>query len=462
MNLWLARWFATVLALVATSHGVRGAAFSWTESGAGLAVSIVTNSGPVIYTAVRVELARLRKDLSLTTTLASNTVVGLENLSAQVNALPRELGTPVAAMNADFFMMSGSAKGDPRGLHIFRGELVSAPVGPAAFWQDLDGRLHGEPVTSRLTISWPGGGTHRAGLNEQLETNALALFTPRLGVLYPPTNARPATTSRTNTIAPRTNLTTRPPPRTNSPVRTVFNSPSSTNASSTRSSNVETNPIPKGGPIRPPGGREWTLEHAGTGPWLPLRVGQTYEARVVAVADGFTNVPDGKMILSLGSNLIATLPAATNGLPVTITVATEPDLSGVQTGLGTGPMLVLGGRPHEVKARMSEVLNPRSALGWDDSYLYLATADGRQPAVSVGIKLSEMADFMIELGCQEVINMDGGQSTTLMLNGQVINHPSDGANSSKTGPPKPGREHEVANGIVVLRKRVVEEDAADQ
>jgi hypothetical protein len=164
------------------------------------------------------------------------------------------------------------------------------------------------------------------------------------------------------------------------------------------------------------------------------------------------------MLMSLGSNLVASLPELTNGTPVTITVATEPDLTGVQTGLGTGPMLVHEGKIYKISARMSEQLHPRSALGWDDKYLYLAVADGRQPGLSVGIRLSQMADFMAGLGCEEVINMDGGLSTTLMLNGMVINHPSDGVRTSR-GVTSAGREREIANAIVILRKRVTEEDA---
>src|SRR3954466_231445 len=147
-----------------------GLDFSWNESVPGVAMTVLTNPGPVIYTAVRIELDRLNKDLFLTTTLASNTVTGVESLLAQVNALPKELGTPVAAINGDFFTMRGPARGDPRGLHIFRGELVSAPAGPAAFWQDAQGKLHGERVLSGLTVAWPGAGTNLAGLNEGMET----------------------------------------------------------------------------------------------------------------------------------------------------------------------------------------------------------------------------------------------------------------------------------------------------
>ncbi len=417
MIAWMVRSIASGCLIYA---GAYGAEFFWNESGPGLAMCRVTNPGPALYTAVRIERSYFEKELSLTSTLGSNTVVGLQTLSNQLNALPKDLGTPVAAMNADFFMMDGAAKGDPRGLHILRGELVSVATGPAAFWQDLRGKFHGEHVSSRLAISWPGSETYLAGLNEQLGTNQIVLFTPRMGTLY---NYRPSTNRN----------------------------------SGGRANSTSSNDFPKPGPIRPPGGREWMLEHSGSGPWLPLRIGQTYRARTIASLNGFTNVPTGMMLLSLGSNLVASLPALTNGMPVTITVATEPDLTGVQTGLGTGPMLVHEGRVREVTARMSEQLHPRSALGWNDKYLFLAVADGRQPRLSVGIRLSQMAAFMAELGCKEVINMDGGLSTTLMLNGAVINHPSDGVRTQQ-GVTNAGRERPIANAIVILRKLTMEED----
>ncbi len=52
-----------------------------------------------------------------------------------------------------------------------------------------------------------------------------------------------------------------------------------------------------------------------------------------------------------------------------------------------------------------------------------------------------MSDFMVELGCKEAFDLDGGQSTTLLLNGKLINRPVQGV------------ERNVANGIAVMRKR---------
>jgi hypothetical protein len=394
----------------------RGVEYSWQERGAGLAMIRFTNAEPVIFTAVRVASDSFGKDLTLTTTLASNTVVGTEPLAQQIRRLPKGLGTPVAAINGDFFMMNGAAKGDPRGLHVFNGELVSVATGSAAFWQDAKGKLHGEPVSSRLTVTWSNAGVNLSGLNEELGTNSMVIFTPRMGALY----------DLTNSSNERGNFSSRG------------------NFSRGGGFNV----IPKGGPIRPPGGREWLLEHSGSGPWLPLRIGHTYQTKAIASFDGFTNVPDGKIILSLGPDALKRLPEIANGASISISVATEPNLSGIRHGLGTGPMLVREGKPYEVTARMSEQAHPRAAIGWNDKYLYLAVADGRQKGISAGLRLSEMADFMIDLGCEEAIDMDGGQSTTLMLNGVVINQPSSG-------------RHDVANGIVVLRRLADEQMPED-
>jgi exopolysaccharide biosynthesis protein len=57
--------------------------------------------------------------------------------------------------------------------------------------------------------------------------------------------------------------------------------------------------------------------------------------------------------------------------------------------------------------------------------LVLVTVDGRQPRKSVGLTLEELAQLMIELGCREALNLDGGGSTTLVIRNRVVNSPSD-------------------------------------
>ena len=47
---------------------------------------------------------------------------------------------------------------------------------------------------------------------------------------------------------------------------------------------------------------------------------------------------------------------------------------------------------------------------------------------SVGMSQSELGQFMVSLGADTVLNLDGGGSSTLYFNGQVINKPTTGGN----------------------------------
>ena len=51
----------------------------------------------------------------------------------------------------------------------------------------------------------------------------------------------------------------------------------------------------------------------------------------------------------------------------------------------------------------------------------LVTADGREGR-SVGLTLVELADFMKSLGYTNAINLDGGGSTVMYVNGNIVNH----------------------------------------
>ena len=53
----------------------------------------------------------------------------------------------------------------------------------------------------------------------------------------------------------------------------------------------------------------------------------------------------------------------------------------------------------------------------------MLTADGREGA-SIGLTLNELAYLMKELGCVNAMNLDGGGSTVMFVNGQVVNKPS--------------------------------------
>jgi len=67
---------------------------------------------------------------------------------------------------------------------------------------------------------------------------------------------------------------------------------------------------------------------------------------------------------------------------------------------------------------------PRTALGYNNQKLILIVVDGRQPGYSTGLSLYELANIMLELGATEAINLDGGSSSTFVVDGEVVNRPS--------------------------------------
>ena len=70
---------------------------------------------------------------------------------------------------------------------------------------------------------------------------------------------------------------------------------------------------------------------------------------------------------------------------------------------------------------------PRTAVGViDENHLVFVVVDGRQSGYSEGVTLTELADIMVDLGATTAYNLDGGGSSTMYFDGEVINSPSNG------------------------------------
>lgn len=328
------------------------------------------SSGPWSIHVVKFD--RSQRDLELRTTLSQETIFGLSTLTEQIRALPQEAGSPVAALNGDFYVVEARHPylGDPRGLQILDGELISAPGDQASFWIDASGNPHATNVISHLKVTWPGGSTTPIGLNEERPNGAAVLYTPRLG-------------------------------------------------KSTRTQ----------------GGRELILERAGDGPWLPLQAGREYTARVrEARTNGDSPLTNGLLVLSISSSLLTNTSVAEAGAVLKISTATVPDLVGVKTAIGGGYVLVRNGQKQTLDIPKSDAYkyrsvgerHPRSAIGASRDQIYLVEVDGRQPNLSVGMTLVELGDYMQKLGCDLVLSLDGGASATLWFEGKVRNSPCDG------------------------------------
>jgi exopolysaccharide biosynthesis protein len=126
------------------------------------------------------------------------------------------------------------------------------------------------------------------------------------------------------------------------------------------------------------------------------------------------------------------------------------DWSRVSDAVSGAGLLVLDGR--ELKDWADEGLSPvfdttrhpRTLIGVDgDDAIWLVTIDGRNPALSLGMRFTEMQGLARRLGLRSALNLDGGGSTTMVVNGRIVNHPSD-----PTGP------RPVSDALLVLpRKR---------
>lgn len=70
--------------------------------------------------------------------------------------------------------------------------------------------------------------------------------------------------------------------------------------------------------------------------------------------------------------------------------------------------------------------HPRTAVGQrEDGTLLFVVVDGRQPLLSVGMTLQELAKFMKDLGAVNAYNLDGGGSSTMVVENTIVNSPSD-------------------------------------
>lgn len=333
-----------------------------------------------------IQVERSRKDLGFFSAHARNKILGVSMLAEQARAVPKELGRAVASVNGDFYLRDNPTyAGDPRGLQIMNGDLISGP-GTVCVWFDAQGNPHLDEVKGDFKAKLAGGREFTFGLNEPRQRANPVLYTPSYGV-------------------------------------------------STRAV----------------GGRELILEKDGEGAWLPLRPNETYRARVRDIAtNGNTRFTPDVMVLSFPPPLIGQLADLAAGSKVEISTTLDPSLKGSAAAIAGGPALIKDGKPFAVKnpplsslgnysERSKYERHPRSAVGWSPTHVYFVTVDGRQSELSMGMKLAELAEVFVRLGCTDAMNLDGGKSAQMWLNGRIVNDPCQG-------------EDTVANSLLVIRK----------
>jgi exopolysaccharide biosynthesis protein len=105
----------------------------------------------------------------------------------------------------------------------------------------------------------------------------------------------------------------------------------------------------------------------------------------------------------------------------------------MQTAIGGGPALVQQGKEfvtnnEELKFAGKEAndKHPRTCMGYTkDGHLIIMVVQGRTPNVADGATLYQAASLLKNIGCVEALNLDGGGSTCMLINGKEVFKPSD-------------------------------------
>ncbi len=102
----------------------------------------------------------------------------------------------------------------------------------------------------------------------------------------------------------------------------------------------------------------------------------------------------------------------------------------VATAVGGSPVLLEAGEimitdTEELISVENDSRAPRTAVGYTaDGKVIMLVVDGRQPGLSLGVSLTELAQMLKELGVVEALNLDGGSSSAMVANNQIASNPS--------------------------------------
>jgi hypothetical protein len=317
--------------------------------------------------AVAVQLLRLdphRVDLRVV--LAQDTVLGLETVPDMAR---RSLAT--AAINGGFFLPTG----EPAGLLKIDGELVSEVVPHRGAVALVPGRFgHGprlmfDQVSASVVVD-VGSGKSRLELPvDAVDTvrapGALVLFTPRFW-----TDTRTPCDGGSEFILDGNPL-----------------------AVAERRDKMCSSAIPRTGAV------------LASGPGVPaerlarLAIGEPVHTRVVY------------------STLNGTKPADWDD---------APNIVGGVGLLASGGKLLKDWDPEKARDGFTTERHPRTVIGRaGDGRIWLITVDGRNNTLSLGMNFAELQALVTRLGLVDALNLDGGGSTTMFVQGAIVNHPSD-------------------------------------
>jgi hypothetical protein len=325
--------------------------------------TLVEPAGPVAVHLLRLDPARVR----LTSVLAQNEILGAERVNAM--AVRQDA---VAAINGGFF---NQGTGEPTGLLKVARELVSdigAMKGAVIIRSPLDGvtELAFDQVAVRMSLTFESGGQEWTvpvnGVDTTRARGRLMLYTP------------------------------------------TYHADTDTAAN----------------------GTEWVVSGD---PLTVLEIRRDL---------GHTTIPRDGVVLSYGGlDLPDALAALTPGVEAAFEATwrtvhgLSPDaLDAADHIVGGAGLLLRDGQVvdnwTETEALDLEAFiderHPRTLIGRDQrGFIWLVAVDGRRPGHSVGMSFADLVRLSGRLALRDALNLDGGGSTTMVVDGDVVNRPSD-------------------------------------
>ena len=352
---------------------------------------LVFNRGPWSVNVLEVSLKQ--PDLAIVAARADDRFTGREKVSSIVARSATDTTLVVGAVNADFFNL---ATGENENNQVLAGEVWKAlrvTEAPADSHHTVHSQfaitMKQQPVIDRFAVHAVallarGGAVPLDAINAWPDSNALVLYTSRIGLMSPADSA-----GRHQTVVPLASI-----------------------------------------------GR-----HGDTLLYRIVGRPRTYGASLSA----------GGAIAAGGKALSRLAALGDSGATIRIVIGFTPDRGPLREAVGGWPQLVVHGRSvadgvdarEGTFPRFSVTRHPRTGVGFskDSSALYLITVDGRQESSS-GMSLVEFGDLMLSLGVYEGLNLDGGGSTTMVVEGAIVNRPSD-----------PDGERPVGNALLVIQRK---------
>ncbi len=171
--------------------------------------------------------------------------------------------------------------------------------------------------------------------------------------------------------------------------------------------------------------------------------------REVRVHQGKTPIPFDSVVLSAAGGIGQTLQDNVKvGSEVRITqeitsyaydCSTPMPLSWTKTysSIQGAYFYLKDGQIRDFSSAGATIRNPLSAIAYNDQYVYFIVVDGRSSS-SIGMTIYQLAEFSRDvLGATSGVSQDGGGSSTLVVNGQVVNSVA-------------GHERTVSNGLLMV------------